>query len=51
MSPVEPSRELRDQIQDEIERNRRWELRLPGYAGIALAVLVVIGVVRVVWFS
>ncbi|MGH1548273.1 hypothetical protein ACRAWB_03455 [Leifsonia poae] len=49
MSPVEPSSELRERIQDELERNRRWEYRLPVYAGIALLVCAVIIVVRVVF--
>ena len=49
MSPVEPSTELRERIQEELERNRRWEFRLPLYAGIALLVCVAIVVVRVVF--
>ncbi|WP_199245680.1 hypothetical protein [Leifsonia sp. AG29] len=51
MSPVEPSRELREKLQHEIEQNRRWEARLPWYAAGALLVLALIVVVRVVWFS
>ena len=49
MSPVEPSSELRERIQAELERNRRWEYRLPVYAGIALLVCAAIIVVRVVF--
>jgi hypothetical protein len=49
MSPVEPPSELRAQLQDEIERNRRWEHRLPLYGGIALIICAAIVVVRVVF--
>jgi hypothetical protein len=48
MSPVEPPRELREQLQEEIETNRRWEHRLPLYGGVALLVCAAIVVVRVV---
>lgn len=51
MSPVDLSRAQREQLQREIDRNRRWELRLPIYAGIALAVIAAVIVVRVVFFS
>ena len=50
MSPVELSRAEREELQREIDQNRRWEHRLPGYAGIALAVVAAIVVVRVVFF-
>ncbi|WP_431220816.1 hypothetical protein [Leifsonia xyli] len=49
MSPVEPSSELRERMQDELERNRRWEYRLPVFAGIALLVCAAIIVVRTVF--
>ncbi|WP_285113343.1 hypothetical protein [Leifsonia sp. fls2-241-R2A-40a] len=49
MSPVEPSAELREQLQAELERNRRWEYRLPLYGGIALLICAAIVVVRVVF--
>jgi hypothetical protein len=49
MSPVEPSAELRERIQDELERNRRWEYRLPVCAGVALLVCAAIVVVRAVF--
>ena len=49
MSPVEPSTELRERIQEELEQNRRWEYRLPLYAAIALLVCAAIVVVRVVF--
>ena len=39
MSPVEPTSAQREELQREIERNRRWEFRLIGYAGIALVVI------------
>ena len=46
MSPVEPSSAQREELQREIERNRRWEFRLIGYAVIAAIVAV-----RLVFFS
>jgi hypothetical protein len=49
MSPSEPSPELRQRIQDELERNRRWEYRLPVYGGVALLICAAIVVVRVVF--
>lgn len=49
MSPVEPPAELREQLQEELDRNRRWERRLPVYGGIALLVCAAIVVVRVVF--
>ena len=49
MSPVEPSPELRERIQEELERNRRWEYRLPVYGGVALLVCAAVVVVRVVF--
>jgi hypothetical protein len=51
MSPIELNRAQRAEMQREIDQNRRWELRLPVYAGIALLVLAAIVVVRVVFFS
>ncbi|WP_348787281.1 hypothetical protein [Leifsonia sp. NPDC080035] len=51
MSPVELNRAEREELQREIEDNRRWEFRLVGYAGIALVVIAAIVVVRVVFFS
>ncbi len=51
MSPIELNRAQRSELQREIDQNRRWELRLPVYAGIALVVLAAIVVVRVVFFS
>lgn len=51
MSPVELTRAKREELQREIERNRRWEYRLIGYAAIALAVIAAIVVVRLVFFS
>lgn len=49
MSPVEPSAELRERIQEELERNRRWEYRLPLFGGIALLICAAIVVVRTVF--
>lgn len=49
MSPVEPTTELRERIQEELEENRRWEYRLPLYGGVALLVCAAIVVVRVVF--
>ncbi len=49
MSPVEPTPAQREEMQREIERNRRWELHLPVYAGIALVVIAAIVVVRAVF--
>jgi hypothetical protein len=51
MSPIEVNRAQRSELQREIDQNRRWELRLPIYAGIALVVLAAIVVVRMVFFS
>lgn len=51
MSPVELNRAQHSELQREIDQNRRWELRLPVYAGIALVVLAAIVIVRVVFFS
>lgn len=50
MSPVEPGRAQRIALEREIEENRRWERRLPWYGLIAISVLVVIVVIRVVFF-
>lgn len=49
MSPVEPSRSQRVAMEREIEENRHWERRLPGYALIAISVLVVIVILRAVF--
>jgi hypothetical protein len=46
MSPVDLSDEQRSTIQAELDADRRWEKRLPGYAVLALAVLAVIVVLR-----
>lgn len=51
MSPVDLTRAQREQLQREIDSNRRWELRLPVYGGIALVVIAAVIVVRVVFFS
>jgi hypothetical protein len=51
MSPVDLTRAQREQLQREIDSNRRWELRLPVYGGIALVVIAAVVVVRVVFFS
>lgn len=51
MSPVDMNREQYDEIQREIEANKRWEFRLLPYAGIALVVLAAIAVVRTVFLS
>ena len=51
MSPVELTRVQREELQREIDSNRRWELRLPLYGGIALVVIAVVVVVRLVFFS
>ena len=51
MSPVDLSRAQREELQRELDANRRWELRLPIYGGVALLVIAVIIVVRVVFFS
>lgn len=51
MSPIELNRAQRTEMQREIDQNRRWERRLPVYAGISLLVLAAIVVVRVVFFS
>ncbi|SEA92841.1 hypothetical protein [Leifsonia sp. 21MFCrub1.1] len=47
--PAELPAGLRERIQDELERDRRWEYRLPVYGGIALLVLAAIVVVRTVF--
>lgn len=49
MSPVEPPAELRERIQEELERDRRWEFRLPLFGGVAILICVAIVVVRVVF--
>ena len=46
---AEPPAELRERIQDELERDRRWEYRLPVYGGIALLVCAAIVIVRTVF--
>lgn len=46
---AEPSGELRERIQDELDRDRRWEFRLPLYGGIALLICAAIVVVRTVF--
>ncbi len=51
MSPVELTRVQREELQREIDSNRRWELRLPLYGGIALVVIAAVIVVRLVFFS
>jgi negative regulator of sigma E activity len=51
MSPIDMNRAQRAELQREIDQNRRWELRLPIYAVVALVVLAAIVVVRVVFFS
>ena len=51
MSPVDLTRARREELQREIDANRRWELRLPIYGGIALVVIAAVVVVRVVFFS
>lgn len=51
MSPAEVNSELRAELQQEIDDNRRSEYRLLPYAGIAVVVLAAIIVVRVVFFS
>lgn len=51
MSPVDLTRVQREQLQRELDANRRWERRLPVYGGIALLIIVAIIVVRVVFFS
>lgn len=51
MSPVDLTRVQREQLQREIDSNRRWELRLPLYGGIALVVIAAVIVVRLVFFS
>lgn len=49
MSPVDLSDAQRSTIQAELDADRRWEKRLPGYALVALAVLAAIVAVRVVF--
>jgi hypothetical protein len=51
MSPVDLTRTQREELQREIDRNRRWELRLPVYGGVALVIIAAVVVVRVVFFS
>jgi hypothetical protein len=51
MSPVELTDEQRRELQAELDANRRWERRLPGYALLSLAVLAVIVLVRTVFVS
>lgn len=51
MSPVDLTRVQREELQRELDRNRRWERRLPIYAGVALLFIAVIVVVRLVFFS
>ena len=51
MSPVDLTRVQREELQREIDSNRRWELRLPLYGGIALVVIAAVVVVRLVFFS
>ena len=51
MSPVQLTRVQREELQREIDRNRRWELRRPIYGAIALLVIAAGVVVRVVFFS
>ncbi len=51
MSPVDLTRVQREELQREIDSNRRWELRLPLYGGIALIVIAAVVVVRLVFFS
>lgn len=51
MSPVDLTRVQREELQREIDRNRRWELRLPVYGAIALVIIAAVVVVRVVFFS
>ncbi|MDR6612789.1 hypothetical protein [Leifsonia sp. 1010] len=48
-NPAEPSAELRERIQNELDRDRRWEFRLPLYAGVALLICAAIVVVRTVF--
>jgi hypothetical protein len=51
MSPVDPARAQREELQREIDRDRRWELRLPIYGAVALVIIAAVVVVRVVFFS
>lgn len=51
MSPVDLTRAKREELQRELDANRRWERRLPIYAGVALLIIAAIIVVRVVFFS
>jgi hypothetical protein len=51
MSPAEINGELRAELQQEIDDNRRSEYRLLPYAGVALLVIAAIVAVRVVFFS
>jgi hypothetical protein len=46
---AEPSGDLRERIQDELDRDRRWEFRLPLYGGVALLICAAIVVVRTVF--
>lgn len=50
MSPIEMSGEQYDEIQRELEANKRWEFRLLPYAAISLVVIAAIAVVRTVFF-
>ncbi|MGH1522670.1 hypothetical protein ACRAWC_00685 [Leifsonia sp. L25] len=51
MSPVDLTRVQREELQRELDRNRRWELRLPIYGGVALLIVAAIAVLRLVFFS
>lgn len=51
MSPIQIDSEQYDEIQREIDANKRWEFRLLPYAGIALVVLAAIVVVRTVFLT
>ncbi|MGJ4843164.1 MULTISPECIES: hypothetical protein [unclassified Leifsonia] len=51
MSPIQIDSETYDEIQREIDANKRWEFRLLPYAGIALVVLAAIVVVRTVFLT
>ncbi|MFF1877545.1 hypothetical protein [Leifsonia sp. NPDC058230] len=51
MSPAELSGDLRAELQQEIDNDRRSEFRLLPSAGVALIVIAAIVAVRVVFFS